>query len=114
MLKTRIITATALIAAFLPALFLASNIIWAMIMLLISVAALYEWASLIDLPKSVSIAYAGIGAAFGALLLTLLMQYGFHWLFYQSLLIFAVSLVFWIFWYLFYSQSILLHEIKLC
>ncbi len=97
MLKTRIITATALIAAFLPALFLASNIIWAMIMLLISVAALYEWASLIDLPKSVSIAYAVIGAAFGALLLALLMQYGFHWLFYQSLLIFAVSLIFWIF-----------------
>lgn len=96
MLKTRIITAIALVAAFLPALFFASNIVWAISMLLISVAALYEWANLIDLPKSISIVYAAICAIFGAVLVSLLMQYGFHWLFYQSLLIFAVSLIFWI------------------
>lgn len=96
MLKTRIMTAIALVAAFLPALFLASNFIWAMIMLVISVAALYEWANLIDLPKLVSIAYATICALFGVVILALLTQYGFHWLFYQSLLIFAISLIFWI------------------
>jgi len=96
MLKTRIITATVLIAAFLPALFLASNIVWALIMLAVSVVAIYEWANLIDLPKRMSLFYAAIYTAFGTTLLILLEQHGFHWLFYQSLLIFAISLILWL------------------
>jgi phosphatidate cytidylyltransferase len=96
MLKTRIITAIILIAALLPALFMASNLIWAVIMLAVSVAAIYEWAKLIDLPQSVSVVYAVLCAALGSLLLILMMQHGFHWLFYQSLLIFAISLIFWL------------------
>jgi phosphatidate cytidylyltransferase len=96
MLKTRIITAIILIAAFLPALFLASNIVWALIMLAVSVAAIYEWANLINLPKRLSLFYSAIYVAFGAILLILLEHYGFHWLFYQSLLIFAMSVILWL------------------
>ncbi len=96
MLKTRILTAIILIAAFLPALFLASNNLWAVIMLAVSVAAIYEWANLIDLTKPLSMTYAAVYAVFGMVFVILLAKYGFHWLFYQSLLIFAISLIFWI------------------
>lgn len=96
MLKVRIITAIILVAAFLPALFWAPNNVWAMIMLAVSVAAIYEWANLIDLTKSLSITYAAACAVIGIILLNLLAKYGFHWLFYQSLSIFAISLIFWI------------------
>lgn len=96
MLKTRIITAIILVAILLPALFVASNTVWAMIMLAVSVAAIYEWAKLIDLSHASSLIYTILFAALGVTILILMTQYGFHWLFYQSLLIFAISLVFWL------------------
>jgi phosphatidate cytidylyltransferase len=96
MLKTRIITAIILIAAFLPALFTATNMVWAIIMLAVSAAAVYEWAKLIDLPPTPSLISAAICAVLGIILLVLMDKNGFHWLFYQSLLIFAISLIFWL------------------
>lgn len=95
MLKTRIITAVLLIAALLPALFLASNFTWAAVMLVASVLALYEWARLINLSKTMAMVYALVCAALGAVLLALLAKLGFHWLFSQSLFAFVVSTAFW-------------------
>ncbi len=95
MLKTRIITAIALVCALLPALFFASTIVWASLMLVVSIAAVYEWARLIDSSQSTSVIYTVLFGGLGFLLLALLYQYGFHRLFYQSLLIFLASLIFW-------------------
>jgi CDP-diglyceride synthetase len=47
MLKTRIITAIALISALMPVLFFTSTLVWAAIMLVVSIATIYEWARLI-------------------------------------------------------------------
>ena len=96
MLKTRIITAALLIAALLPALFVASNFTWAAIMLAVSILALYEWAKLINLSPTISIAYALVCATLGIVLLILMEQFGFHWLFYQSLIVFVISATFWL------------------
>lgn len=95
MLKTRIITALLLIAALLPALFVASNFTWAAMMLVVSILALYEWAKLIDLSQNMSIGYALICAIPGGILLMLMGSVGFHWLFNQSLIIFVLSAGFW-------------------
>ncbi|MDG1074295.1 MAG: phosphatidate cytidylyltransferase [Methylophilaceae bacterium] len=96
MLRTRVITAVVLIAALLPALFFASNMLWAAIILAVSVAAIFEWAELIDLQKSMSVAVAVGSALLGAVLLRLMQKYGFHWLSYQALPIFVVSFMFWL------------------
>ncbi len=95
MLKTRIITAIALIAALMPALLFASDIVWAAIMLIVSIAAIYEWARLIDCSRPISLLYTTLFAVLGLLLLVLLAERGFHGLFYQSLPIFLMSLIFW-------------------
>ena len=90
MLKTRIITAALLIAALLPALFMASNFIWAAMMLVV-----YEWAKLVNLSRLISIGYALVYAALGIVLLIAISTLGFHWLMSQSLIVFVVSTVFW-------------------
>ena len=74
MLRTRVITAVVLIAALLPALFFASNMLWAAIILAVSVAAIFEWAELIDLQKSMSVAVAVGSALLGAVLLRLMQK----------------------------------------
>lgn len=51
MLKTRIITAAVLIAGFLSILFLASDITWALLTLLATLIAVWEWSNLIKLNK---------------------------------------------------------------
>ena len=95
MLKTRIITAALLIAALLPALFMASNFIWAAMMLVVSMLAVYEWAKLVNLSRLISIGYALVYAALGIVLLIAISTLGFHWLMSQSLIVFVVSTVFW-------------------
>jgi phosphatidate cytidylyltransferase len=95
MLKTRIITAIALISVLMPVLFFTSTLVWAAIMLVVSIATIYEWARLIDCSRSISLIYAALLAGLGLLLLGLLSHYGFHGLLYQSLPIFFVSLIFW-------------------
>ena len=49
MLKTRIITAIALVAVFIPALFKLDITVWAYCMLVLALLALYEWAVMIKL-----------------------------------------------------------------
>lgn len=96
MLKTRVITAVVLVAAFLPALFLSSNMAWAAGMLVVSLLALHEWAKLISLTQVGAVVYTLLCATLGVAVLYLMGVNGFHWLIYQSLLAFAIALVFWV------------------
>ena len=96
MLKTRIITALVLVAAFIPALFLSSNLIWAVGMLLVSLVALYEWAKLIDVPQGAALIYTLVCGVLGMTVIYLMGVNSFHWLFIQSLMVFVVALVFWV------------------
>jgi phosphatidate cytidylyltransferase len=96
MLKTRIITALLLIAVLLPILFLSSNMVWASVTLMLSLLAVNEWGKLINLaPKNV-IYYTIISAILGLGMLRAMTVNGFHWLIYQSLFIFVLTLLFWL------------------
>jgi phosphatidate cytidylyltransferase len=103
MLKTRIITALALLACFIPALFLLPNFYWALAMLALSLLALHEWAGLIRLDANARIIFLTIAAIAGLVVLIMLEKNGFHWLFFNSFLVFAIVAVFWIllvpFWF---------------
>lgn len=97
MLKTRIITALLLVIVLLPILFMSSNMAWAIVTLVISLLAVQEWGKLINLaPKGVFI-YALLSAILGSVFLWMMAKNGFHWLIYQSLFIFALTLAFWVF-----------------
>ena len=97
MLKTRIITALLLIAAFLPMLFMSSNMTWAIVMLAISLLAIYEWGELIGFTKVTTSTYTLLCGLLGGVMLQLLANFGFHWFFYQSLFAFLITLVIWVF-----------------
>ena len=105
MLKTRIITAGLLIAAFIPALFMLNNTLWAFCMLTISLLALQEWGVMIKLSKlqnSLYLVLAGLGGIFVVWLMT---QYGFHLFFFKSLMVFFVAALFWLFIVPFWFKS---------
>jgi len=95
MLKTRIITASILVAGFIPALFMLSNSLWAYSMLIISLLALYEWAGMIKLTPTNRNVYLLITAIVGLLTVQLIEQYGFHSFFFNSLLVFFIAALFW-------------------
>jgi phosphatidate cytidylyltransferase len=97
MLKTRIITALILIAALIPMLFMSSNMAWALIMLVISLLAIYEWGNLINLTPMTTAVYTLVCGVLGGIALLFMAEYGFHWLFYQSLFAFVIALGFWVF-----------------
>ncbi len=96
MLKTRIITAIALIIGFLTALFLASDMVWALLTLGATLIGVWEWSNLIHLNKTqtrISVASAlGIGLVLIFTLNTSLALYHDEFVF--SLL--CLSAVFWI------------------
>jgi phosphatidate cytidylyltransferase len=97
MLKTRLITASILIAGFIPALFLSSNTYWALGMLVVSLLALYEWAYLIKLNASQRNAYLLIAAVIGLITVLLIERQGFHLFFLKSLAVFFATTMFWLF-----------------
>lgn len=96
MLKTRIITAVVLVAAFLPALFLTSTMTWAIVMLVVSLLALFEWAKLIDMTQASAVVYTLVCGMLGAAVLSMMKVNGFHWLLYQSLMAFVIALGLWL------------------
>ena len=96
MLKTRIITALVLMAAFIPALFVFSNEAWAVTMLAISLLAIYEWGALIKLNQSERFTYTAICAALGVAMVMLMVTFGFHAFFYRSMLVFLMATFFWL------------------
>ncbi len=96
MLKTRIMTACVLIAAFIPILFFSTHLFWAACMLLVSLVALFEWAKLINVTQGASVIYTIVCGLLGVAVLYLANEKGFHWLFYQSLSAFIIALGFWV------------------
>ncbi len=97
MLKTRIITALILVAGFIPALFQSSSIYWAFGMLLVTLLALHEWASMVGLSKMQRYGYLLVSALAGLLIISCMQSEGTHQFFYHSLLVFAVATFFWVF-----------------
>jgi phosphatidate cytidylyltransferase len=95
MLKTRIITALVLIAGFIPALFKLPDLYWAIVMLLVTLLALREWASMVGFSKTQIRAYLIISLLAGLFVLMRLQQHNLHHFFFQSLLVFSISTLFW-------------------
>ena len=96
MLKTRIITALILAAAFIPALFLLPNTYWALAMLALSLIALHEWAGMIKLTSTQRNIYLAITAIAGLIIVPMIEKIGFHAFFFYSLLVFAATALFWL------------------
>jgi phosphatidate cytidylyltransferase len=96
MLKTRIITALVLIACFIPALFKLPITYWAIVMLAVSLLALYEWASMIKLTSLETKMYLGLVLLLGLSIVPIIERQGFHFLFYNALIIFIITAIFWI------------------
>lgn len=95
MLKTRIFTALALLACFIPALFFLDNQLWSWLMLVLSLLALHEWAGLIGLSKRQTQGYLFVSLML-AVLMTWQMSLNFHVFFLNSLWLFAAATAFWI------------------
>lgn len=95
MLKTRIMTAIVLLAAFIPALFKLPDVYWAGVMLLITLLALREWAQMVGLSNTQNVVYLLISFAIGLTVIWRFQQNNLHHFFYQSLTIFAVVACFW-------------------
>lgn len=95
MLKTRIITALILVAGFLPMLFKLPNTYWALVMLVISLFALHEWASMIKLSPTQRNVYLAFSALVGLWLTMQIPHMGFHRFFIQSLPVFFTVALFW-------------------
>ena len=96
MLKTRILTALILVAAFIPALFLLPNTYWALAMLALSLIALHEWARMIKLSPTQRNVYLVLAAIAGLIILTLVEKIGFHAFFFMSLCVFFATALFWL------------------
>jgi phosphatidate cytidylyltransferase len=97
MLKTRVITAVLLFAFFIPALFILGNVSWAYAMLVFCLLGLYEWGGMIQLSSMQNKFYVFFAAFAGLLGVYLLQQFGFHQFFFNSLLVFLIVAIFWIF-----------------
>ncbi len=95
MLKTRTLTAIGLLAVFLPALFYLPNVWWAYVTLLLALLALKEWAELIKLTDTQILIYLVTAAMLGAHFKQAIPIYGFHPFFYNALILFFLSAIFW-------------------
>ena len=96
MLKTRIITAVALMAVFIPALFKLPDVYWAFVMLIVTLLALREWAQMVGFSKAQNSVYLLISLLLGFYITGRMLNNNLHHFFYQSLIIFAVVTCFWV------------------
>ncbi len=95
MLKKRIVTALVLVAGFVPALFKLPNLYWAIGMLVVTLLALREWASMAGFNKTQIRAYLIASILIGLFVLVRLQHHNSHHFFFQSLLIFSIATLFW-------------------
>jgi phosphatidate cytidylyltransferase len=95
MLKKRIITALVLVAGFVPALFKLPNLYWAAAMLVLTLLALREWASMVGFNKMQIRAYLIVSLLIGLFVLVRLQHHNLHHFFFQSLLAFSMAAFFW-------------------
>lgn len=96
MLRTRIITAIIMLGVFIPALFFMPLMWWAVSMLVFSLLALNEWAGLLQLNQTTKNVYLVVSGLLGAFALYGLAKAGFHFLFYQGLVLFFIVTIFWL------------------
>lgn len=96
MLKTRILTAIALMATFIPALFMLPSSYWALITLIITLLALREWAQMMGLSNKQNIAYLLISSLIGLYIIDRMLHNNLHHFFAQSLTIFSAISIFWL------------------
>lgn len=96
MLKTRIITAIALLAFFIPALFYLPSMVWAILMLVVASLAAYEWGILAKLRHQHALLYT---LAFTLLIMShlyVLSTDGFHVFSNKVPLVLAIASLFWV------------------
>jgi phosphatidate cytidylyltransferase len=96
MLKTRILTALALLAAFIPALFYLPVTLWAGLMMVLFLLALYEWSNLAGLSPRLTQMYLAFSTLLGLAGLYFMYHAGLHPLFYHSITLFMLAAIFWI------------------
>lgn len=94
--KTRIITALILVSAFIPALFFLPNLAWALIMLLLSIVAAFEWAGMAQFNKTYKLIYLVVFTLIALYVLWLMQQAQFAGLTAQAQPIFLAATVFWL------------------
>ena len=96
MLKTRILTAAVLMAVFIPALFKLPESYWALVMLVMTLLALREWAQMVGFSSKQNYVYLLISFVIGLYVIGRMLNNNLHHFFYQSLIIFAVVTCFWV------------------
>ncbi len=97
MLKTRVLTSLVLVPSFFATLFLLPNIFWAILMMAISLIALYEWGEMAKFSKPYLFGYVFLATVLCSFILFLAHKFGNHWLVYRALDLFFVAAIFWIF-----------------
>lgn len=93
MLKTRILTALVLLACFIPALFFLPHLLWAVLMLVLTLLAIHEWAGLVGIRAKA--AYTGLAAILGFATIYAINRLGFHSFLPMAMQMFLVAGVFW-------------------
>ncbi len=93
---TRIITALLLVGAFIPTLFLSSNMVWASLMLVLSLVSLYEWAGMAQFSKSYTLCYLVVATLFGGVGLYAMQQSHFSILTQISQPLYILAALFWL------------------
>ncbi len=96
MLKTRILTAAVLMATFIPVLFKLPESYWALVMLVMTLLALREWAQMVGFSSKQNYVYLLISFVIGLYVIGRMLNNNLHHFFYQSLIIFAVVTCFWV------------------
>ena len=103
MLKTRAITAAILVPLFLAALFLLSDVAWALLTLLIVTMATWEWAGFTGASMLRKKAYTALTAAIGLVLLLLLqsgwtqpIEYALFWGIFLATLFWLIVVPIWL------------------
>lgn len=96
MLKTRIITAAALLAGLLSVVFFASTEIWALITLGIALLGVAEWSNLIKLKKSQKYSLLIAALVLGLLIAFMHLTPLYYYQNYVVLAVLAVSSLFWV------------------
>jgi phosphatidate cytidylyltransferase len=86
----RVLTAALLLAVFIPALFFAPPLLWALLIALVAAAAAYEWARISAFPGFLPSFY-GVGMGVMAVIIHLLPEQGR-----AMLILYAMAAVFWV------------------
>ncbi len=96
MLRTRVLTAVAILPVVLGMLFFAPNSAWALFVLAIALVGCWEWSRLAALPQRAQSLYLVLSGAIGGGLWILYVRGGAHAFLYAALIGCALATLFWI------------------